>query len=132
MDDGTMVINGRKLNKEINLPEFMDLFPEFQKDGWKISPGNYVCCAKRCECLGNFFTITVRFQRKRINQVRLYPEMPDKKSARKACEAWLSKVLGSPHEQSPDSTLYEYEWGMVQTEEDRSMEPECSIVIDFH
>ena len=134
MNDGTMMINGKQLNKELLLPEFLDLFPEFRRDGWKISPGNYVCCAQNCDCYSQFFTITVRFQRKCLNQVRLYPEKTgsEKEAARRACDVWLEGRLGAPHEKNLDITMYEYEWGCVMTEFDSSLEPAYSIVIDYN
>lgn len=134
MDGGAVVINGKQLNTEILLPEFMNLFPEFRRKGWKISPGYYVSCAPKCDCDGRFFTVTVRFQRKRLNQVRLYPEEggAEEDVEKTACDTWLLERFGTPHEKKQNITMYEYEWGCVATEYNPSMEPAYSIVIDFN
>lgn len=133
MDDGTIMINQKEIKKDLSQSEFLDLFPEFWRGGWKLAPGDYACCSKNCESSGYAFTVTVRFKRRRLNQVRLYPEesVPGEHAAENICVFWLHEQMGILNE-NPDNAIYEYEWGRVAMEQDKSFEPDCFIVIDYH
>ena len=130
-----LMINGKKLNKDLTLTGFMELFPEFWREPSRA--GNKACRFSACECLAGEqkFTVMVTFQDEKMKQVRLYPDIeeePKTDQARRICDTWLSAHFGRPAKRAPEVTRYEYEWGNIASEYDFSTDPDCSIAIDFY